>query len=197
MISTSSHICSLTSRVHCMIIQSMTYFWADICSPGRRCCSTITLSLWIRRYDVCNLVLPSTTLKMIRSSGYGRSSIAFHKSGLALINSQRLRWRLPKIIFFLNRYLICPLILCVTCIYMHKRLTSSNDRLYSICKYWLHCTSWYEDLTIVIADFIFPVSTSVSIPYTIGPPACSLILCMVSVVCLIPIRHGKAIRTDF
>jgi hypothetical protein len=61
------------------------------------------------------LILPSTILMMIRSSGSGRSSIAFNESGPALINSQRLRWRLPKIVFFLNRYLICPLILCVTC----------------------------------------------------------------------------------
>ena len=61
------------------------------------------------------LVLPSTTLEMIRSSGSGRSSIALNESGLALINSQRLRLRLPKIVFFLNRYLICPLILCVMC----------------------------------------------------------------------------------
>jgi hypothetical protein len=42
------------------------------------------VSLWIRRYDVCALVLPSTTLKMIRSSGSGRSSIAFNESSLVL-----------------------------------------------------------------------------------------------------------------
>jgi hypothetical protein len=52
------------------------------------------------------LVLPSITLDMIRSSGYGRSSIALDESGLVFINSQRLRWRLPKIAFFLNRYVI-------------------------------------------------------------------------------------------
>ena len=113
--STSSYVCSLTSCVPCMAIQSMICFWADICSPGRHCCSMIMPSLWTRRYDVCALVLLSTTLKMIRSSGYGRSSISFNESGLALINSQRLRWRLPKIAFFLNRYIICPLILCVRC----------------------------------------------------------------------------------
>jgi hypothetical protein len=115
MTSTSSHVCSLTSRVHGMAIQSMTCFRSEIYSPGRCCCSTIMLLLWTRRYDVCALVLPSTTLDMIRSSGYGRSSIAFNESGLALINFQRLRWRLPRIAFFLNRYVICPLILCVTC----------------------------------------------------------------------------------
>jgi hypothetical protein len=43
----------------------------------------IMLSLWTRRYDVCALVPPSTPLKMIRSSGYGHSSIAFNESGLA------------------------------------------------------------------------------------------------------------------
>ena len=115
MIPTSSYVCSLTSCVHCMAIRSMTCFWSDICLPGRHCCSMITLSLWTRRYDVCALVLPSTTLKMIRLSGYGRASIAFNESGLALINSQRLRWQLPKIVFFLNRYVICSMILCVTC----------------------------------------------------------------------------------
>jgi hypothetical protein len=106
--------CLLTSRIHCMTIQSTTCFQADTCSPGRRCCSTITLSLWTRRYDLYALILPSITL-VIRLSGSGRSSIAFNESGLALINSQRLRWRLPKIVFFLNRYIICSLILCVTC----------------------------------------------------------------------------------
>ena len=43
----------------------------------------ITLSLCTRRYDACALVLPSTTSEIIRSSGYGRSSIAFNESGLA------------------------------------------------------------------------------------------------------------------
>jgi len=118
---TSSHVCSLTCHIYCMTIQSMTRFWADICSPCRHCCSTITLSLWTRRYDAYALVLPSTTLDIIRLSGYGCLSIAFNESGLTLINSQRLRWRLPKIIFFLNRYVICPLILCITCnIYTQK-----------------------------------------------------------------------------
>ena len=107
--------CLPTSRVHRMAVQSVTCFWSDICSPGRRCCSTITLSLWTRRYDVCALVLSSTTWEMIRSSGSGRSSITFNESGLALISSQRLRWRLPKIVFFLNRYVIRLLILCVMC----------------------------------------------------------------------------------
>ena len=126
MTSTSSHVCSLTSCVPCMAIQSVTCFWADICSPCRRCCSMIILSLWTRRYDVCALVLPSTTLKMIRSSGSGRSSIAFNESGFALINSQRLRsWRLPKIVFFLNRYAICLLIWCVIC----KTCTKKTNKL--------------------------------------------------------------------
>jgi hypothetical protein len=81
---------------------------------------------------------------MTRSSGSGRSSIVFNESGRALINSQRLRWRLPKIIFLLNRYVICPLILCVTvtCKTCAQRLTSSNDsRWRHIRKYQLHCVS--------------------------------------------------------
>ena len=48
----------------------------------RRYCFMITLSLWTRRYDVSALVLPSTIL-MIRSSGYGRSSLAFNESSFA------------------------------------------------------------------------------------------------------------------
>jgi len=37
-----------------------------------------------REVSVCALVLPPTTLEMIRSSGSGRSSILFNESGLAL-----------------------------------------------------------------------------------------------------------------
>jgi hypothetical protein len=110
------HLMFAHSPVAFLVWQCDLWLAFDLtCSHGRCCYSTITLSLWTRRYDVCALILPSTTLMMIRSSGYGRSSIAFNESGLALINSQRLRWRLPKIVFFLNRYVICPLILCVTC----------------------------------------------------------------------------------
>ena len=164
MISTSSHVCSLPSRVHCMVIQSMTYFWADICSPGRRCCSTITLSLWKRRYDVCDLVLHQLHWRWL-----GRVDMDVRR--LHLMNPAS-HWSILKgfdggcqkscsfwiAILSVRWY-------CASCaIYTHKRLTSSNDRLYSICKYWLHCTSRYEDLTIHIVDFIFPVSMSVSIP---------------------------------
>jgi hypothetical protein len=109
--------CLLTHQLHSLYGNSIydLLLTPDIYSPGRRYCFMITLSLWTRRYEVYSLVLSSTASEMIRSSGYGRSSTAFNESGLALINSQRLRWRLPKIVFFLNRYVTCLLILCVTC----------------------------------------------------------------------------------
>jgi len=100
---------------------------------------------------------------MIRSSGSGRSSIAFiNESGLALIiDSQRLRWRLPKIIFFLNRYVICPLISCVP---SNPCAQITNKPEWQVERHpWVLATLRItrRSLTILIAGFIFPLSISV------------------------------------
>ena len=50
---------------------------------------------------------------MVSSSGFGRLSTAFNPSGYFLILPLRLRWRLPKIIFIINRYVITMLLLYV------------------------------------------------------------------------------------
>jgi len=58
------------------------------------CCCMIMSSLWIWR-----------------SSGFGRSSISFAPTHYALTPAPSLRWRLPKILFIINRYIITVLLL--------------------------------------------------------------------------------------
>ena len=134
MTSTSSHVYTLTSCVHCMAIQFTTCLEADTCSPGRRCCSTITLSLWTRRYDICVLDLLSTILKMIRSSGSGRSLITFiNESGLALISILKgSDGGCPKLFSFRIAMLSVRWYRAFRLIHAHKLLTSQNDRLNGI-----------------------------------------------------------------
>ena len=87
--------------------------WPVMMAFTRRCCCTITWSLWIKRYDVCTFSLVLITSEMIRSSGSGRLLSAFHTAGYILITSLSLEWRLPKIIFIINRYIITLLLLYV------------------------------------------------------------------------------------
>src|ERR1700734_3337426 len=77
---------------------------------ARCCCCTITASLSTRRYDSCNLNFMVIPFHIIRSTGSGRLSNAFNPSGCDLTSSTRLRWRLPKIIFLINRYLFSSVI---------------------------------------------------------------------------------------
>jgi len=61
------------------------------------------------------LILLLITFEMARSSGFGRLWSAFKPSGYTWSIAQRLRWRLPKVLFIFNRYILTALILYVTC----------------------------------------------------------------------------------
>ena len=82
---------------------------------ARHCCCTITLRLWTRRYELRDLRLLVITFEIFRSSGSGRLSNTFNMFSYNLILFPRLRWRLPKIVFIFNRYVITLLLLCVMC----------------------------------------------------------------------------------
>jgi hypothetical protein len=143
---TSSHVCSLTSRIYCMTIQSMTRFWADIAHlagiaalrsryhsgqggtiPMFWFCRQLhwillgRVDMDVRQLHLTNLASHWSILK--DSDGGCQKSFSF--------------W-----IAMLSVHWYCA----SRAIYTHNRLTSSNDRLYSIRKYWLHCTSRYQDL---------------------------------------------------
>jgi hypothetical protein len=93
-------------------MSSWNSFEADLV-PVRCCCFMITLLLWTRRYDLFDFGQIVVTFKMIRSHGSGRWSSAFYLTGCALTSALlRLQWRLPKIVFLLNRYVITLLVLC-------------------------------------------------------------------------------------
>jgi hypothetical protein len=59
------------------------------------------------------------TLEMFRFPGFGRSSKTFNPTGYALTLYLRLRWRLPKGIFIVNRYIITLLLMHVICNTLH------------------------------------------------------------------------------
>jgi hypothetical protein len=82
---------------------------------ARHCCCTITLRLWTRRYELRDLRLLVITFEIFRSSGSGRLSNTFDPRGCNLISPPRLQWRLPKIIFIVNRYFFTLLLLYVMC----------------------------------------------------------------------------------
>jgi hypothetical protein len=65
------------------------------------------------------------TFEISRSGGFGRLSNTFNMFSYNLILFPRLRWRLPKIIFNVNRYVFTLLLLYVVCtIFPH---TYGND----------------------------------------------------------------------
>jgi len=103
------------------------------------------VGIWSRYYfgqrgmNVCALGWLVITFEVIRSSGFGRLSSAFNTFAYALIVSQRLRWRLPKIIFIVNRYFNASLLLCVTWniyprIYEYNMLEKQDSLLWWVPK---------------------------------------------------------------
>lgn len=96
------------------------HYSADSRVSARHCWFTITWSLWTRRYVIliCTSWCDVLRFDTIRSSGSGRKLGSFNKYlSLALTKLLRLQWRLPKIIFIINRYAITSLVLCVMSIH--------------------------------------------------------------------------------
>jgi hypothetical protein len=124
----------LSSCIHCTGPFQTFASEADTWALIRRCCCTITQLLWTKRYDIPAVSLLVFTFWWSGWVDLDVCQIHFDSSIYALIPSPRLNWRLPKITFLINRYVVTSLILCVLCntASENMRITCSNNRLRSI-----------------------------------------------------------------
>jgi hypothetical protein len=108
----------------------------DSWSHGRCWCCTITLSLLTRRYDVF-----LTICRELHYIWSDRVDLDVRQVHLYLLICSdtfwRLRWRLPKIIFLINRYVLTLLIVCVTWLFSPRilNMTCSNGRIENFREY--------------------------------------------------------------
>jgi hypothetical protein len=101
-----------------------------------------------------------------RSIGSGRSSSVFNTYGFALNSlSWRLRWRLPKILFLINRYFITSLVLYVVWIpspYENNALLPQDGCFGQVLLFCI-ILQLHRLNIIVIANPIFPLSVNVGV----------------------------------
>jgi hypothetical protein len=102
---------------------------------------------------------------MIRLTRYGRLLTVFSTSArITLISSWRLRWRMPKIIFLVNRYVLTSFILCVMCIILVRIYGNFMREWQAVLYPWvLHYVGRSRNLRIITASVIYPVGLSVNI----------------------------------